>query len=316
MIKGCPAIRLHVQRRLPNQLAIVPRRQFYDGMANIELANIDNNYKTAVRKVSKDHYGIEGAHREASEHFMVNIAHGLWRREHNGNSSINVANATAVLDTLAYLLKHTDVHVQHIVILVYYAVQRRLLRERINDVEWSKETKQGIEVFTVDGLKGRDAEIIPLDMVGAYDQLAIDPKGNQPRDSGGEDVQDNDKDKQIIRPGGRKLFTAFVSPKRLCIAITRAKSALIMFCQRRSMTDSRKGKRKTFSSITNLMAVSQARGLIYRDTFHEYIHTTQNFEAKRQSTFEGEKQSTRLASNGIRDTSLSDFDSTRDLNTG
>lgn len=178
MTKGYPAIRLHVQHRLSNQLAIVPRRQFYDGMANTEAANIDNNYKTAVRKVSKDHYGIKGAHRQGSEYFVVNIARGLWRREHNGNSSINVANATAVLNTLAYLLKHTDVHVQHIVIPVYYAAQRRLLRERINDVELSKETKQSVEVSTVDGLKGSEAEIILLDMVGAYDQLAIDPKGD------------------------------------------------------------------------------------------------------------------------------------------
>lgn len=207
--------------------------------------------------------------------FVINVAYGVSRVAKNGTSLSNYANVEAILGTVEQLLVEDDIEPRLIKILAYYQAQRRLLGEKIKASSWPEEWKEGLEISTVDAFKGREAEIILLDMVVAYDQLVKETPIKSDVDVDDEDdAQSNEEDEEPTISNKYHIVGGFVrEPKRLCVGLTRGKSAVIIFCQEATLTFSLKERRgKKANAVSNMIVNARLRKLIYRDTSHEDTH--------------------------------------------
>ena len=248
--KGYPVLRLVLQYRMAPAISQFVSRFFYDGlMKNHPSVLTDNDLRAKARQISKSHYGITGPNGDGSEYWMIDVANGVSRVQLNGTSLQNYANA----DRLATLVDQTlfqGVKPAQITVLVYYTGQLALVSHKIemtaqrNGRQWT--FGSGKQVSSVDSFQGEENEFVFIDVVTAHQKL---------QEKGRADDSDSEEDEgaEGFKSSGR--VTAHVkSPNRLCCALTRGKSCVVVVCQLTALLSTVKPSQRKASAALGALA--------------------------------------------------------------
>ena len=260
--QGFKPILLDTQYRMAPALSKFPRDQFYDnkGLKDADIVKQDNDVRRAVRKVSLE-LGVKGKNGEGSEFFFANVSHGCSRVEVNGTSLVNHANVEAIIDLIDRLILTKVVKAAMIKVLTYYQGQRRLLKQRVYEKNWSKIIKDAIEIHTVDSYQGNEAPVLIIDTVAAKDSLTWQKAQEGTNDDDAEEIGGED----FIRVGA---VTAHVrNPNRLNVGLTRGQDATIVFGQASLLRGTyRRSRAKQVNAVSNLIGDAVSRNCMWNNT--------------------------------------------------
>ena len=271
-MKQFPRLLLDTQYRMCPAISAFPNQQFYHGeLKNHPSALKDNETRAKMRKLSLDQ-GIKGFKNKGYEYFLIDVENGVSRVEVNGTSLVNHANADCIIKNIEAMIL-LKIEAAEINILTYYQGQRRLIQRKIQETNWTAETKQGIQVHTVYSFLGKESSVVILDMVTAKDPLMFrELKGGQPKSVEADDELDNGSE-GYIKLGA---ITGHVrNPNRLNVALTRARNGLVVVCQQALLVghpNRTKNRGKAFNSISLMCANAKARGCLVSNSKMEDSH--------------------------------------------
>lgn len=263
--KGYPVLRLVLQYRMAPAISQFVSGFFYDGLLqNSPSVLIDNDLRAKAREISKKEYRCNGPDENGSEYWMIDVVNGVSRVQLNGTSLQNYANAsrmaTLVDQALALGVKASQINV-----LVYYTGQLNLVSHKIettaqaNGREWS--FSAGTRISSVDSFQGEENEFVFVDIVTAHSQ--IKDKGHQ-----GPAVDSEKEDDEIFEGFKRSgRVTAHVkSAHRLCCALTRGRSCVVVVCQLAALLSTVKSVQSKANAALGAMAKDFIdRKLVYHD---------------------------------------------------
>lgn len=243
---------LDTQYRMAPSCSKFPRLQFYDGKGLKDSTNVleDNEVRKAVRKLFLDE-GVKGDNNKGSEYVLVDVIKGCSRVEHNGTSLVNHANADAVVRLVGAMIKDDKISADDIKIISYYQGQRRLIKKKIEEQDWTPEVKNALilEISTVDAFQGREARVVIVDMVAAKDNIHL-----QPTNMLGEEADDEDDTggEDYIKMG---TATGHVrTSNRLNVALTRGQDATVVICQSSLLSSTcKKARGKQYNATSNMV---------------------------------------------------------------
>ena len=245
-MKDFPYILLNKQYRMPKAVSkFLPEYVYENELEDHPKALEDTDVRKAARRVSQRFYNIRGPNGDGSEYWVINVAYGVSRLELNGTSMVNHANAEAMMKAISNLLtEKRHIRPGHIKLLTYYQGQARLIRRLIWEKQWSadleenKAIRAALVVSTVDAFQGKEDDIIMVDFVAAREVLFEGYKGPLGPIEDAIDDPDDDDTEGYVKYGtvtGHVKYgtvTGHVKdPNRLCVALGRATSALILICQ-------------------------------------------------------------------------------------
>ena len=229
--KGYPVLRLILQYRMAPAISQFVSRFFYnDLLRDAPPVLIDNDLRVKAREISKQHYGIKGPNNDGPEYWMIDVVNGVSRVQLNGTSLQIYANA----DKIATLVDQTlsrGVAPAQITVLVYYTGQLALVSHKIemtaqtNSRPWS--LSSGRQVSSVDAYQGEENEFVFIDVVTAHQNFQQKGRPVRPDDSDSE--EDGEGFEGFKRSG--KVTAHVKSPNRLCCALTRGRSCVVVVCQ-------------------------------------------------------------------------------------
>ena len=260
--KGYPILRLIQQYRMAPAIVQWVSRFFYKGMLmNSPRVIKDNDFRRIAREVSKRKYGIKGPNGRGSEYWMIDIAHGLSKVQHNGTSLQNYANADAIAALVDEFLAK-DVKPAQISVLTYYTGQMTLVIQKIEAKTdaTGRQWQLGVsQVSSVDAFQGEENEFVIVDVVVAHQ-----------RQAGGAITDDSDGSGDEEGPAGLKrsgTVTSHVkSANRLCCALTRGKNCVVVVCQLSALLKTYRPKQtKASAAIGNMAKDCIDRELVYHD---------------------------------------------------
>ena len=261
-IKDFETEMLDEQYRMSPACSSFPREQFYDGKGLKDSAEvtIDNEIRETMRATTL-RLNVTGDKGQGSEYVVTDVKNGCSRVELNGTSLVNYANADCIINMITRFLLTRVIKASMIKVLVYYQGQRRLLKRKIAETEWTPEQKAAIEISTVDSFQGREARIIIVDMVAAKDNL-VDSTVRE------EDTAEDDEDigtEDYVKVG---TVTGHVrSPNRLNVALTRGRDATIVLCQAALLVASTRKKRgKQYNAPANMIGNARDRNCLFEDS--------------------------------------------------
>lgn len=224
--KDYPMLRLILQYRMAPAISQWVSTFFYKGLLqNHPSVLVDNIYRRAAREISKEFYGIDGPDGKGSEYWMINVANGVSQARINSTSLQNHANA----DRLAILVDQTlakGVPLDKIKVLAYYTGQIPLVCHKIEQKAAEKgrswEYGPSYQISSVDAFQGEENEFVFVDIVVAHH------KANQTADT----AVENDPEEGPEGSTRSGTVTGHVkSPNRLCCALTRGRSCVVVIGQ-------------------------------------------------------------------------------------
>ncbi|KAL8939054.1 MAG: hypothetical protein Q9211_002917 [Gyalolechia sp. 1 TL-2023] len=198
------------QYRMAESIAAFPSRHIYGGLLQTHpSAKNDHPCRQAVRRVSEQYGILPGT---GSEYFFLDV-HGTARREPNGTSLQNYANADAMDDVLTRL-NAEGIQPVDIVVLSLYNGQVRHLQKRIGSHKCRN-------FNTTDSYQGQEADVIIVDFVAASEAALL-----------GQTFHAADTEQAENDDGKYKRVSSFAKDfHRINFAITRAKHGLILIGQ-------------------------------------------------------------------------------------
>ena len=151
-------------------------------------------------------------------------------------------------------------------ILIYYQGQRRLVREKLNEIKVDGITqamKDAVEISTVDSFQGNESRIVILDMLGAKGNL-----GEEEREVEAEaDDEEGDEDpgtEDYVKSG--RVMGHVRSPNRLNVALTRGQDATLVVCQAGLLAQAlKKSRGKHYNATVNMISDAQDRNCFLTD---------------------------------------------------
>ena len=232
-VKQYPRFRQHIQYRMSPPISRIAKGLYYPTLKDHEGINSNHIVAQISRQVSFEQYRINpiNPHDPAGgfgpkaqrlpgyELNILNVYRGQMIKEANGDSWENWAEATQVAILVEQLIK-AGMDPAMIVILAYYSGQLAALQ-----VKLAERGLDGIvECSTVDAYQGKDKECVILCMV-VTQKLRV-KKSFTP-----EDVESDQSEGVGSGTKGKigysmKLSTHMKDPRRLCVALTRARYAL------------------------------------------------------------------------------------------
>lgn len=273
LLKQLPnRIFLDTRYRMTPAISAFPNEQFYNNQLKDDPSTVQEDpdgTKLKIRTLTKSKFTKQGVIGGGSEMCIFNIKYGVSYLEQNGTSLVNHANANSIVEFATNLVKEWEIKLSNIKILAYYKGQVNLLREYLDQNEaLSREERHAIKVFTVDSFTGNESDIILLDFVVAKQKYLEDTGDSRVADGDAETV-----DKVIVNKHGSKndYVTAHVrDPRRLCVALTRARYGLIIFCQVAFLENSiKKGRGKNTNAVALMIANAKTRKLVLDDKTYE-----------------------------------------------
>lgn len=262
--KNYPILRLILQYRMAPAISQFVSRFFYNSLLRDHHSVLnDNDLRAKAREISKQHYRLKGPNNDGSEYWMVDVVNGVSRVQLNGTSLQNYANA----DRIAALVDQTlscGVSPAQITVLVYYTGQLALVSHKIemtaktNGRPWT--LSSGRQVSSVDSFQGEENEFVFIDVVTAHQNFQQQQKGRQ-------DVSESEDDEGFEGFKRSGKVTAHVkSPNRLCCALTRGRSCVVVVCQLATLLSTVKDKQSKSTAALGAMARDFLdRNLVYHD---------------------------------------------------
>ena len=225
--KGYEILRLILQYRMAPAISQFVSRFFYDGLLKDHPSVMeDNALREKARLISKNHYGLQGPNGDGSEYWMIDVVNGVSRVQLNGTSLQNYANADRIA-TLVDQTLYQGVAPAQITVLVYYTGQLALVSHKIemkaqtNSRPWT--LSSGKQVSSVDSFQGEENDFVFIDVVTAHQNF-------QQKGRADESESEEDEGSEGFKRSGK--VTAHVkSPNRLCCALTRGRSCVVVVCQ-------------------------------------------------------------------------------------
>ena len=261
--KGYKVLRLVLQYRMAPVISQFVSSFFYDGLLeNHHSVLKDNALREKARLISKNHYACKGPNGDGSEYWMIDVVNGISRVQLNGTSLQNYANADRIA-TLVDQALYQGVAPSQITVLVYYTGQLSLVAHKIemkaqtNDRPWT--FSSGDILSSVDSFQGEENEFVFIDVVTAHQHFQ--GKGRA------DDADDSEEDEGIegFKRSGR--VTAHVkSPNRLCCALTRGRSCVVVVCQLAALLSTVKATQtKAYAALGALAKDFLDRKLVFHD---------------------------------------------------
>ena len=261
--KGYPVLRLEYQYRMAPAISRWVSQFFYKGLLkNHKSVFVDSPYRQIVRQISRELYIRAGPTGTGSEYWMIDVVNGISRVQNNGTSLQNYANA----DRLAILVDQIlakGVDVSKITVLGYYTGQSPLVSYKIektttaNGRQWKYSSGQTIS--SVDSFQGEEHEFIFIDLVVAHQQL----QRTAPNIDADESEED-DGSEGFKRSG--RVTSHVKSANRLCCALTRGRSCVVVVCQLSAIVSTVKSmQQKSKAAISAMAQDFLNRGSVYHD---------------------------------------------------
>ena len=260
--KDYPILRLNLQYRMAPAISEWINKFFYKGLLrNHALVLADNHYRRVAREISMKDYGIKGPNGVGSEYWMIDVANGVSRVKHNSTSLQNFANATRI-GTLVDQILCRGIDPSLITVLVYYTGQLSLVTHKIqatgepNTKTWVYRTGQ---ISSVESFQGEENQYVIVDFVVAHHQA---PSKRTTADD--EESEEDDGSEGYRR--STWVTTHVKSANRLCCALSRGKSCVVVVCQLTALLGTIKSKQRKANAAVSAMAKDFLdRSLVYRD---------------------------------------------------
>ena len=258
--KGHPILTLVYQYRMAPAIVQWVSKFFYRNLLkNHPKVLEDNPFRRAAREISKDVYGIDGPDGNGSEYWMIDVANGVSQVQRKGTSLQNYANATAIAELVDQaLLRGVAQH--EITVLVYYTGQLSVMVHKLEETTKMKwRLGAGSQISSVDAFQGEENEFVIVDIVVAHQ------RGQQKRGAADADESEEDDGSEGFRRAG-KVTAHIKSANRLCCALTRGRSCVVVVCQLTALLGSVKNKQTKDNAAIGAMAVDFLdRGLVYHN---------------------------------------------------
>lgn len=248
--KDYPILRLNLQYRMAPAISEWVKKFFYKSLLrNHATVLADNHYRRVAREISLRGYRIKGPNGVGSEYWMIDVANGVSRVPNNSTSLQNFANATRI-GTLVDQILSRGIDPSLITVLVYYTGQLSLVTHKIqatgepNTRNWVYTTGQ---ISSVDSFQGEENEYVIVDLVVAHQKAPIK------RTTADEEDSEEDDGSEGYRRSPR--VTAHVkSANRLCCALTRGKSCVVVIGQLTALLATVKSKQPKANAAISAMA--------------------------------------------------------------
>lgn len=288
--KGYPVLRLTLQYRMAPAISQWVASYFYRGLLqNHPSTLVDNEYRRVAREISLQHYGREGPNKTGSEYWMIDVVNGVSKVQLNTTSLQNFANA----DRIAILVDQTlarGVPPSKISVLTYYTGQLSLVGQKIETkAKTSAETSgrnwelsQGYTISSVDAFQGEENEFVFIDIVVAYQKGW---KGPSRADTVAEAEDSAEDDGSEGYHRSSRVNAHVKSPNRLCCALTRGRSCVVVVCQLNAVMSTVKSSQGRAAAALSAMAVDCLdRKLVYHnhtslDTSPAGVHLRATWDA-------------------------------------
>ena len=253
---------LDTQYRMAPRIADISNQLFYGGkLKTPTLMQMDHGFRWRGREVGNALAG----RRMDSEFFVVSVQHGRSRPEPTGTSLQNHANANSIIFVLRRLIA-SGIPCESIVILGYYKGQAAVVKQKAEQAgltyrEWS----------TVDSYRSREADVVLVDLVVAKSTNQVPSMADS----------DTFGDEDSCKPG--PYMTSYATdPRRLAVALTRARHVLIVFCSEFTLlglpnSNKPEGRKKS----VEMLDLARRRQLILYDNFSMDDHPDALAEAQR-----------------------------------
>lgn len=193
---------------------------------------------------------------------MINVANGISRVQVNSTSLQNYANADRI-GTLVDQTLAMGVPASKITVLVYYTGQLSLVSHKIQATAEANgrngDLSAGNQISSVDSFQGEENDFVFVDLVVAHQ------RPEKTSDAVKDEESEDDDGSEGFRRSGR--VTAHVkSGNRLCCALTRGRSCVVVVCQLAALLSTVKAKQKKGQAAVSAMARDfEERKLVYND---------------------------------------------------
>lgn len=274
--KDYEILRLEFQYRMAPAISEWVSTFFYDGLLrNHPTVTVDNEYRRIARDICKKEYKRDGPNGNGSEYWMIDVVNGVSRSPLNSHSLHNYANAGRIATLVDQTLSR-GVDMSKITVLAYYTGQLSLVGHKIeataeaNGRSWK--LGSGFQISSVDAFQGEENEFVFIDIVVAHQRV-------QKPEADAEDSDNDDGSEGFISTG---RVTAHVkSANRLCCALTRGRSCVVVVCQLSAIMGTVKQTQQKSSAAVIAMAKDFLdRKLVYHD--NSSIDTSPVGEATRK----------------------------------
>ncbi|KAL8774332.1 MAG: hypothetical protein Q9209_001083 [Squamulea sp. 1 TL-2023] len=214
---------LDTQYRIAPAIARPLSKILHDGgLITHDRAKTDTESRQILRKLTFDHFGIRGAKgKKGSEYMFLDVPKGLSHCEAGSDLLYNYANVKAIIQLVKLLVKEGLPGV-NIVILCFYETQVQLILQHLHATNDAR--MEAVKAFTVDSFHDKVASIVIVDFVQAYPHDEFNLKRFQAgKPSSG-----------CRKPSEHRIYpkpTSFTDPRRVNLALTRAKDGLVVVGQ-------------------------------------------------------------------------------------
>ncbi|KAI4176172.1 MAG: hypothetical protein LQ343_001216 [Gyalolechia ehrenbergii] len=234
-------IMLTEQYRMAESIARFPSQHIYGGLLKTHAsAKKDNPSRKAVRRVCAQ---LDIA--VPTEYCLLDVP-GTSRREPDGNSLQNWANADVIVDLLDKLI-HEGILPEDITIICFYSAQTRLLQQRIG-------SRKCRDIVTTESYQGEETDVLIVDFVAANEAAYL---GWGFHDAAGDRVED--------KVGRYPRLSTFARDwHRINVALTRAKHGLFLVAQEALLARTLdKNRGPLFNTVFHMVKDLQERNLVH-----------------------------------------------------
>lgn len=274
--KDYEILRLEFQYRMAPAISEWISKFFYKGLLkNHPTALVDGKYRQIAREISKNDYKRVGPNGDGSKYWMIDVVHGISRAPLNSHSLHNYANAERIAKLVDQTLAKR-VEPSKITILAYYTGQIPLVGYKVeataqaNGRSWT--LSAGFQISSVDSFQGEENEFVFIDIVVAHAHARKAVADD-------EESEDDDGSEGFVSTG--KITAHVKSANRLCCALTRGRSCVVVVCQLAAlMGTSKRTQQKAAAAVRAMGKNFLDRKLVYHD--YDSIDTSPVGESMRK----------------------------------